>query len=56
MNGDQARDEESTRLETEIRILDNVRWAIKDHPESAWDVITALVTNRIKKLDALLGR
>lgn len=50
---DKIKDEESTRLETEIRILDCARWAIKDHPERAWEVLSKIIEDRSKKLNDL---
>lgn len=50
------KDKETEKLETEITLLDNVRWALKDHPERAWEVCSKMIERKAKALNDLLGR
>lgn len=51
----EIRDSESAILEREITLLDNIRWALKDHPERAWEVISKMIENKAKALNGLHG-
>lgn len=53
--GDQIRAREAELLEAEITLLDNIRWAVKDHPERAWEVISKMIEGKAKALNDLLG-
>ena len=53
--GTEIRDSETNILEREITLLDNVRWALKDHPERAWEVISKMIEGKAKQLNKLLG-
>ena len=53
--GDAIRQREAKLLEAEIMLLDNLRWALKDHPEKAWEVISKKIEGKAKALNDLLG-
>lgn len=53
---DEIKNREVAKLEAEITLLDNVRWALKDHPERAWEVCSKMIEKKAKALNDLLGR
>jgi hypothetical protein len=53
--GDQIRAREAELLEAEITLLDNIRWAVKDHPERAWEIVSKMIEGKAKALNDLLG-
>lgn len=53
---DEIKNREVAKLEAEITLLDNVRWALQDHPERAWEVVSKMIERKAKALNDLLGR